>query len=747
MPDLIAVPNGPKSGPWRSALLGLILGVDAAGLCLALATLCFGGQLASGLGFATGLFLLGSAVATITLYYFSGFKLSLAISQDTTISILAPAIVIATAAVAGSAEAKVATALAVIGCSAVASGIVFWGIGRLGLGRLVRMFPYPVAAGFLASSGYLLVYSAISILTDQSSFAGITQAAFDPLIQLRLFPALAMAIALVVAMHIWSGSSSVLAMIFIFLLGFYAVTYSFGVDLAAGVELGLLPRVGVAADGHASFAMFGMIDWWAVLGASPVILAVVLLNLIGMLLNTSGVELATRSDVDENRELRVTGATNILIGAFGGLTSYLQGGATIIAYKLGVERRALILGHVFTLLVACVLAPIMVAVVPTFVPAALLLFIGLSMLEDWLLGTRKRLTKVDWLIVLSIVLATAFIGILPAIGIGIALALLGFAFALIRLPIIRHATNAAKRRSIRDRSTLQNEALQREGHRIRILHLQGPLFFGSVEQITANLRSLVQLDPNTDAIIIDCAEVHSFDSSACAALDKLAYIINAHKIDSHITGVSPGLLTVFQQWGLALAKGSEILATPAFRLWPSLDEALEHCETTLLSELGLGDVQEDIVQTLFELGRQHPRSADLLALMKKRKLKSGEILIQAAEKAADVYFLISGQLGVHLPSSTGPGVRVRSLGQGAIVGEIAYLTGQKRIANVISEGESEVLFLSEVTIRQVERDDRDLAALIMSIFSRSLAAKLANSNSRITSSQIAIESPVRQTPK
>lgn len=183
--------------------MGGILGLDATSLCLALATICFSGQLSAGLGLATGLFLLGSVVATQALYHFGGFRLPLAISQDTTISILAPAVVLAANAVAGPVEAKVATALAVIGVSAIASGLVFLVIGWLGLGRLVRMFPYPVAAGFLASSGYLLVFSALSIVTHQTGFAAMAKAAADPLVQLRLFPALAMALAMIFAMRVW----------------------------------------------------------------------------------------------------------------------------------------------------------------------------------------------------------------------------------------------------------------------------------------------------------------------------------------------------------------------------------------------------------------------------------------------------------------------------------------------------------------------------------------------------------------
>lgn len=737
LPQDTIEPTGQQSGPWRSALMGAILGLDAASLCLALATICFGGQLAAGLGLATGLFLLGSVVATQILYHFGGFRLPLAISQDTTIAILAPAVVLAASAVTGPVEAKVATALAVIGVSAIASGLVFLIIGCLGLGRLIRMFPYPVAAGFLASSGYLLVFSAASLLTGQTGLAAMAKAAGEPLVQLRLFPALAMALAMFLAMRFWKGAAPVLVVVFAFLAAYYILAYGFGINSTAAVALGLLPRMGAVTSGQFGFELLGLIDWTAVWRAAPVIMAVVLLNLIGMLLNTSGVEMATREDVDENRELRVTGAANLLIGAFGGLMSYLQSGATIMSAKLRVQPRAMIAGHNAALLVACGFASVIVAAVPTFVPAALLMFIGLSMLADWLVGTRHRLIGADWLIVLSIVVTTALIGILAAIGIGIALALVGFAHASIRLPIIRHKTTTAKRRSIRDRSRLHGEVLRNEGHRICILHLDGPLFFGSVEKMTAKLRGYIRSDTTIQSVIFDFTDVKSFDSSACAALDKLVHIMATQGIAAHITGVSAGLFAVLKKWGLPLANSSERQPVPAFHHWPSLDEALEHCETALLAGLGHGEEKEDIARMLLELGRHHPRSLDLLALMEVQNLAAGETLIEASQLSGDVYFLTSGWLSVHLPTKTGQSVRVRSMGPGTIVGEIAYLTGQPRNAHVISEGESEVLCLPEATLRRIDATDRDLAALVLAIFGRSLATKLAQSNEILTHAQFA----------
>lgn len=88
--------------------------------------------------------------------------------------------------------------------------------------------------------------------------------------------------------------------------------------------------------------------------------------------------------VDGNRKLRVTGIANLVVGNFGGLTACRQSGANVIAAKMHVQRSPMMLGHCAALLVCSLLAAHVVALVPSFVPAGLLMFIGLSMLTDWL---------------------------------------------------------------------------------------------------------------------------------------------------------------------------------------------------------------------------------------------------------------------------------------------------------------------------------------------------------------------------
>ena len=379
-----------------------------------------------------------------------------------------------------------------------------------------------------------------------------------------------------------------------------------------------MPHAGADGGLGPGLWLYQLADWGQVLPLALTLCAVVLVNLLAVLLNMSGVEIAARRDVSENRELRGIGLVNIVVGAFGGTASFMQGGGTIIATRLGVHRAGLVAGHAAVLLVACFLAAQIVAVVPTFVAAGLLMFIGLAMLEDWLIAARKRMIVQDWLIVLGILILTISVGILPAIGAGLGLAMLTFVIGFIRLPVIRSVSSAAIRHSILDRPAAENDLLRRVGDQIRILHLQGPLFFGSVEQLIAHLRRLPEaiagISGPPRALILDFTEVSTFDSSACAAMQKLGNTMQDRGVAVHLAGMPAQLETMFHRWGLDLAGGM-------FQVWPSFDVALEVCETRLLAAQpdrpvrpacrGAGDGTGAIVGEVASL-LGLPRSADVI---------------------------------------------------------------------------------------------------------------------------------------
>jgi SulP family sulfate permease len=709
-----------SAGVTRSALVGVVFGVDAVGHCLALATICFAGALSAGLGLATMVFLLATGVATLALALRGGLPVSLALAQDTTIAILAPAVALAAAAAPATDAARVGTALAVIGCSALLSGLTFWLVGRFRLGHLIRMFPFPVAAGFLASSGYLLVFYAISIVARPDGAA----AASTVEVLVRLLPLLAMTAAFHAAMRVLGGSAGVIVVVGAGIVLFHGGLWVSGLGTAEAVARHWLPEV-PAGGGVIGPGILAAIDWGAVAATAPALAAVVLLNLIGVLLNTTGVELATGARVDVDRELRVTGGANLLIGLFGGLTSYLQAGANIMAARLGVDPRAFTLAHMAVVLGAAVLAGPIVAAVPVFVAAALLMLIGTTLLWDWLVATYWRLVLADWLVVLGIVGLTAAAGIMPAIVAGLLLAMGNFVLGYIRLPLVRHATDGARRSSALDRGPAERAILMEYGQRIHILHLQGALFFGSVEQLGRRLSDLQRDVPGLCAVILDLRGVNTFDSSACSGLTRLAQMLDGSPVTVWLTGVSGAQQQVIDRWGLDLSGRDR---SGGLRQAATLDDALEAAEDALLdgSLLRTGDVT--LSDLIGHLSDNHPRHADLLARLEPVALETGETLMAAGDAARDIYILECGRLGVFVDDGRAGQARVRSVGPGAVLGEMAYLTGAARGADVRAEAPSLVHRLSGAALDDLRHTDPDLAALFAFMLGRALSIKLAQSH-------------------
>ena len=715
------------TGTIRGALIGTVLGVDAVGHCIALATLCFAGGLIGGLGLATTLFLLSTATMALALVFRSALPNAIGISQDTSIAILAPAVALAAAAAAaagGDEGARIATALAVIGSAALLSGMTLLAVGSLGLGNLVRLMPYPVGAGFLASSGWLLVLSAILILSGVAAVRDIPARLDDPDFWALFLPAAVLACVLLVTIRHRQGVFLLVVVVLLAIAAFYITLVTSGLGIEGARERGYLPPEASALmpDGYSVPDLYGQVDWTAVLQTAPVLAIVVLINLMGVLLNITGIELVARRDVDVNRELRLTGWTNLAIGSVGGLASYITSGSTAVANKTAPAGRAVGIAFAVVILIGCAVAGPMVSFVPVFVAAGLLIFIGASMLEDWLVKSYFRLVHTDWLIILGIVIVTIFFGILQAVLSGLALAVLAFVIGYARLPVIRQTSNARNRRSTLQRPPEEDQILTEHGDRVRILQLQGYLFFGSLDRMLRRLKteiSDVQPEHGTRGmIILDLVSVTGLDSAGCAALGKLGAQAKSRGVDIHLAAMPDEMKATTQRWGLDLSGQAGLYA------WPSVDAALETCETALIASARVSPPQLSISGRLHLLGQGHPRIAELLGMMDRITLDTGSFLIRAETQSGDVYFLESGRLSVQLPTGSGTLKRLSSLAPGAVVGEVARYRDRQRTADVVAEEPSVVYCLTQEAFLRLEQEDRDLAALIHAILATALAEKV-----------------------
>jgi sulfate permease, SulP family len=726
-PGVIALP-----ARWLPPLLvGVIAGIDNIGGGLAIAALLFAGPLVAGLGLGVGVVLLGGTVLALVVAWRSTQKNSIALVQESTVAILAASIAAMAVQLDAPPEVKVATALAILGASSIATGGLFWLTGRLGLGRLARFLPYPVVAGFLAGSGWLLVNGAVAILTGEGVGWSLLEGLQDPNILGRVLPALLFALVMLAALPRYPFAVTVPLLMAGSVALFYAALAILGIDVPTAQKMGHLPEM---ADGSAALPtldLFLLIDWPSVLKAAPSILAVAALAMIGLLLNLSGLELATGRDIDVNAELRSSGTANLLSGSFGGPSGYVGLSITILAEKLGVRGRSAGFATAVMMALGLLSAGPLISHMPVFFAAGFVLFLGIGLLQQWLLASRRQLPLAEWLIVVLILATVALVGFMQGLAVGLLISAAVFVFNYSRLSVVRLSASGIEQRSSVDRSPAAMKHLSQHGDAIEVVQLQGYLFFGSADRVVDHVRRRLTAADRAPLrfLVLDFRHVSGVDSAATTCFIKIKGLLDGEVVKTYFTHVAPEVERALRQAGLVF--GADL----PMSLEADIDHAVERAEEALLADEAELEGGADLVHHLAATVGPHPRLADLVVAMTRLSLEPEDVLIRAGEDADDVYFVAQGRVRVQITLPSGRPLRLRTMTGGAVVGEIALYLHQKRTADVIVETPASIFRLGVADLDRLEFQDPELAVLAHRLLACNLSEKLAMANRMIQLAQ------------
>jgi CRP/FNR family transcriptional regulator, cyclic AMP receptor protein len=121
--------------------------------------------------------------------------------------------------------------------------------------------------------------------------------------------------------------------------------------------------------------------------------------------------------------------------------------------------------------------------------------------------------------------------------------------------------------------------------------------------------------------------------------------------------------------------------------------------------------------------------AKLLAYTETQRFRAGELVIQVGEGDRALYIVARGALEVVGPDRSRQGEQVLSqIGVGSIMGEVAFLDGGPRSANVRAMTDGDVLRLSYQAFQVFAANYPDLAQAFLLDLSRILAGRLRRSN-------------------
>lgn len=699
---------------------GLILYLLVAMITISIAALVFSGPLSVLLPHALGGVLFGTALLLALVSLFGSYGGSIAPTQDTPSVILALGVAIAAKAMpAASPQALLATVLVLVVGTTMACGLVYLLLSVFRLGALVRYLPYPVMGGFLAATGWLLVVGGIGVTTSTPLAATLLSG--DEL--LRWLPALVLGFTMLYAVQRWGRPTLLAGLAALALVLFYATAWLWGLTPAAlaadGWLLGPFPDEiswRLPLDGSALAA----VDWAAALGALPTVAPAIVIASIALLLNTSALELIVKRDIALDRELLVHGAGNLFVGALGGLIGYTSISLSSLGHTLGHGKRLPGLLVALLLVLTALLGTAAISAIPRVVMAGLLIFIGLALLQEWVLQARRALPAHDYAVVLAIFAVIVLTDFLWGIALGLVVTTVLFLVTYSRVGTVRYALTGASFRSRVARGPREQAVLERDGQRLLIFKLQGYLFFGTANSLFELVRRRLDQQPAsaTRFVLLDFEHVTGLDSTAMLSFDKLQQLADSSGIEVIGTGMNAVVRRPFD--------ARRRTGQGKLQLFDDIDHGVEWCEERLLREAGLDEQGDAVRLQLQELLGAGAQPDALLGCMTRREIPAGTRLMHLGAPSDELVLIESGRLTAQLERDDGKALRLQSMEAGSIVGELGFLLDLPRSADVVADCDSVVLVLDRPRWNRLLEREPQVARAVETLVIRLLARRVVH---------------------
>lgn len=466
-------------------------------------------------------------------------------------------------------------------------------------------------------------------------------------------------------------------------------------------------------------------DWSLILHSLPLVGAGVLIAVLGHYLNLNAIEMAGEADLDDRRATVLTGMANLGIGGLGGIPAYPSSSTTLSARMMGAGHPAFPLALLVMLGLAMALAGDVLAIVPGFVSGGLLLFIGGRVAWQWLVRPIGSLPWHEWLLSALIVAISLVFGILPAVAFGCLAASVLFVVSYGQLPVVRRAGSLAGFRSGVDRAASEAALLDAEAARVTVLQVEGFLFFGTADQLARRMRlALAPVDQGPGAgartrfLVLDCRRLTGVDAAAVATLERQARRARSQGHLILLAGAPRALTDAVSRRGFDDPGKKAGLA-----VMPDLERALERVEDLILA--GQSAPASDALSTLRSFTASEVEARALQARLQIRDLEPGAVLIRAGERSSEIFLLDQGRLGIYVSRPDGGRLRLRLIGAGSIVGEMALYLGLPRTADVIAEGPARVLVMTEAALADLAQDAPAELAAWHAVMAGTLADKLS----------------------
>ncbi|KAF9788413.1 sulfate transporter family-domain-containing protein [Thelephora terrestris] len=685
----------------------------------------------------------------------------------------------------------IATTLAAFAFSSILTGLTFFLLGALRLGALIGFFPRHILIGCIGGVGVFLIVTGCAVCTglkdeDFSLSYRMLQWLFLNLHNLVLWlPAFCLAILLRVITHKYHHQLIFPAYFLLIPIVFYVIVAIGRLNLGELRAAGWLFTTGGSNDPWYKFYTlfdFRAIQWGPFWNAFPTQLALLFFNILHPPLNVPALSVSLNEDVDTNKELVAHGYSNLLAGMFGTVPNYLVYVNTLLFYRVGGTTRVagFMLAGATALLLVIGTGPI--SYIPVMLVGALIFVLGIDLVKEALWDTRNRVNKLEYLTIVSIMIAMTVWDFVAGVLFGIVASCFFFVVQNSQHNSIRALHTGETAMSTVRRPSAHRAYLREVSKQTTIVRLQGFLFFGTITNVEESIRGLVEGDSWAQNpirfLVVDLSLVYGVDMSAAEGFVRLQRLLSSKmvvlvfcgfRVDSSV-GKSLSSVGLFDEeyvecfetcndvmewsenvylraWFSVQKEGStSALALPGRQGGISLDPItlagsprLSHlhdagqrtfckASTDLSSPPGSPEQPgREPAHTIAKAFSYNPefdaeQFKPLVNYLERQTLPEGHVLFKQGDVSDALYIIESGVLrALYRFAEHSPTIE-ESMVPGTLAGELTGLSGLERNATVLVERDAVVWKLSREKLKVLEREQPDLARVFTRLISLILSA-------------------------
>ena len=596
------------------------------------------------------------------------------------------------------------------------AGIVQFLFGALRLGNLIKYVPYPVVSGFMNGIAVILILEQIGPLVGARGHVGLIEIFHNPTVvqPLTLVVGLTTIIVIFFARRFIKAVPASLIGLVAGTAVFYILKNIPGVS-AMGPVIGNFsfqwPKPEILPG---AFRLLDQIDF-ADLFPRILITGFVLgsIGALESLLSSVAADNIAGTRPKSNKELIGQGVGNVINAAFSARPSAGSELHNMANYRAGGRTRlSSLICAILILLIVMTLGSV-IGLIPLTVIGAIIISVGIGLFDRWILDLIRNLPQANeqqkrivtnLAVAIVVAVITVCVNLIVAVLIGIAIAS-GLFVVRMGKSIVKRKYSGEQIRSKKVRSINNNMLLEDRGKGIIVYELRGPLFFGSADNLAGEIESAMG---HHTYCILDMKRVNEIDSTGAKILGQISKKISAsgkYLLISYLTD-NPSLSDFLKAMGVY-----KILGEDCF--FPDTDAALEWAEDNVLTQsLELAGASEPIQLDQMDILRDFsPQEIhDLQQKLTRKTFSEGEIIVKEGDTDRNLFLLAKGLVSVriHLAESDRY-KRLVTYSPGVTFGEMAFLDGSPRSADVWSDAASETYVLSPAEFSVLQEQSPHIA--------------------------------------